>query len=196
MSKADTVKCLGFLSHLTTALWHWPLRHFHIIKWEGSEWEAISWDGKRGEVERETDYVWLLMSDPITFISWSWWTHTGIDGSKIPIWIYYNLDLRVKSVCGLNQHVCVCWLFSVKRSLVTNVCDYFVFVWKCTWEQIKSMPTNTHPKTQINTHTHIHTLRATNWKPPHLIKMWKESLGVCWAQEAPTDPRQYIGKAK
>lgn len=150
-SRADMVTFLGFLSHLTTVLWHWLLRHFHMIKWEGSEWEGINWDGKRGEVKRETDYVWLLMSDPITFISRSWWTHTDTDGSKIPIWIYYNSDLRVKSVCGLNQ--CVCWLFPVKSFLVTNVCDYFVFAGTLSFV-LRYTFAQTHIQAQINTHTH------------------------------------------
>lgn len=97
LSEAHSVTFLWFLSDSTTM----TLTALAFCTWQ-HEKEVINWDGGRGEVERETDYVWLLMSDPITFISWSWWTHTHIDGSEIPIWIYYNSDLRVKSVCVLT----------------------------------------------------------------------------------------------
>lgn len=99
-----TSDVLGFLSHLPAVLTPATRWCFHVTTREGSEREAINWDGGGGEgsVERETDYVWLLVSDPITLISRSWWTHSDTDGSEITIWIYYSLDPRVRNVRGPN----------------------------------------------------------------------------------------------
>lgn len=123
---------------------------------DGSECEVIKRDGKRWEVERETDYVWFLTSDPITFITRSWWTHRDIDGCEIPIWMYYSLNLRVITV-----RLCVCSCVcapTLSCQPPPTACDNFYYCWSALICFLGAL--NAQLKTQINTYN----LQAANWK--------------------------------
>lgn len=115
---------------------------------------------KKAEAERETDYVWLLMSDPITFISWRWWTHTDY-------WRQWNSNLNILqfsseglSVCEVRMCVRVRLHSLLLLFLVTNAPDCFVFF------GIALMWSHTHTHRQRTTWNTKHTrnLQAINWK--------------------------------
>lgn len=153
----NTVTWLGYPSHLTHVLW--SLCCFHMTTCEGSESWAINRDGKKkkkAEAERETDYVWLLMSDPITFISWWWWTHTDY-------WRQWNSNLNILqfsserlSVCQVRMCVRVRLHSLLLLFLVTNAPDCFVFF------GIALMWSHTHTQTTHNLKHKTHAQPPSN----------------------------------
>lgn len=89
-------------------------------------WQHKKKVGSSGEVKRETDYVWLLTSHPITFTSSSWWTLIQILTAVKFQFEYITVGIWGLKVCVDWRSVCADWPFSVTSLLVSNVCDYFV----------------------------------------------------------------------
>lgn len=153
----NTVTWLGYPSHLTHVLW--SLCCFHMTTCEGSESWAINRDGKKKKKKRRPKERQIMFDYSCQIQSHSY--HGGdeliqiIDGSEIPIWIYYSSALRgwacVRWGCVHVRLHSLLLLF-----LVTNAPDCFVFF------GIALMWSHTHTQTTHNLKHKTHAQPPSN----------------------------------